>query len=96
MHKILKTTLAVGSFVMFSSIAMAQTDSTSSDGTAPVTEGSTDGTTTTDGSVTTDSTGAVVDPNAPASTSANEKPATRNKLYSGKNRGNNVIYDPKK
>ena len=33
---------------------------------------------------------------APAANAANEKPATRYKLYSGKQRGNNVIYDPKK
>lgn len=46
--------------------------------------------------VMTDSTGAPINPDGtPAGTSAGDKPATRHKLYSGKHRGNNVIYDPK-
>lgn len=92
----LKTSIALCAFVTISGLAMAQTDSTASDGTTPpVTEGSTEQ--STDGSVATDSTGVTSpDSTGVAGASANDKPATRYKLYSGKQRGNNIIFDPKK
>lgn len=97
MFNVLKTSIALCAFVTISGLAMAQTDSTASDGTAtpPASDGSTEQ--STDGSVATDSTGvAAPDSTGVAGASANDKPATRYKLYSGKQRGNNVIFDPKK
>jgi hypothetical protein len=98
MFNVLKTSIALCAFVTMSSLAMAQTDSSATDGSTPApppTEGSTEQ--SSDGTVATDSTGlASPDSTGVAGASANDKPATRYKLYSGKQRGNNVIFDPKK
>ena len=98
MKKLVKRLSALGAMLIISTVAFSQSTTTqeAEQTTTPPTE-------TTES--TEDSTGAVealpestaVAPEGdPAAGAANEKPATRHKLYSGKQRGNNVIYDPKK
>ena len=111
MNKTIKTSIASFAFCILGIAATAQTDSTAAapPPETPVTETpAPDPNAVTDPNavpadasatpIVTDSTGAAVSGGEapPATNAAGDKPATRNKLYSGRHRGNNVIYDPKK
>ncbi|HNR48008.1 MAG TPA: hypothetical protein PKN14_02035 [Bacteroidia bacterium] len=80
-------------FMHITASAQSTTTETTTETPAPVEEQTTtpaEGETET--TVATDST--AVEGTDPATSTDNEKPAIRHKLYSGRQRGNNVIYDP--
>jgi hypothetical protein len=86
--KLMVTTFAL---IFVTQLANAQTQKTTNQEETPVTteapETNVEITEPKDSSIT---------EGTPSTTSANEKPGIRYKLYSGKQRGNNVVYDPKK
>lgn len=99
MKKLVKRLSALCGMLIISTVAFSQSTTTqeTEQTTQPpteTTESTEDSTAATEGAVP-DST-AVAPEGDPAAGAANEKPATRHKLYSGKQRGNNVIYDPRK
>ncbi|HMR46741.1 MAG TPA: hypothetical protein PKC85_08340 [Bacteroidia bacterium] len=99
MKKLVKRLSVLSAMLIISTVAFSQSTTTpETEQTTPppteTTESTEDSTAATEEAIP-DSTAVAPEGDAAAG-AANEKPATRHKLYSGKQRGNNVIYDPKK
>ena len=98
MKKLVKRLSALSAMLIISTVAFSQSTTTPEpEHTTPPPTESTESTedSTAASEALPDSTAVAPEGDAAAG-AANEKPATRHKLYSGKQRGNNVIYDPKK
>lgn len=94
MKKVVSSALIICGFLFIHATASAQT--TTPETTTPQTGQSSATTDGADETTVSETDSVSTETPAPATSSENEKPAMRNKLYSGKQRGNNVIYDPKK
>ncbi len=98
MKKLVSSALIVCGFMFAHVTASAQsttTETTTEETPAPVEEQSATPAEGGDETTVTATDSTAVEGAEPATSTDNEKPATRHKLYSGRQRGNNVIYDPK-
>ncbi len=95
MKRVLKSLLVASFLMTVSQVAFSQQNVETTTTPPPAANEGSDEPSNSSETVSSDS--SVANPEgAPAANAANEKPSIRYKLYSGKQRGNNVIYDPKK
>jgi precorrin-4 methylase len=93
MKKLVYSALIVCGFMVIHVSASAQT--TKKETTTPEVEQSATTTENADGTEVAEPDSTAAETGTPATSTDNEKPAIRHRLYSGRQRGNNVIYDPK-